>query len=104
MSSMILLQPIRWIFIFLDSTGYTGGMGRIIGDLFLDFGMMKPASRRQESEADYIGLIMMAKACYDPRAAAEVWRRMEAAHANDMPAWLSTHPTVSPMLFDRYLD
>ncbi|EPE27585.1 hypothetical protein GLAREA_04376 [Glarea lozoyensis ATCC 20868] len=93
MSSMILLQPVRWMFIFLDSTGYTGGLGRLIGDLFLDFGLMKPASRRQESEADYIGLIMMAKACYDPRAAADVWQRMETAHATDMPAWLSTHPT-----------
>lgn len=95
MSSLVMLSPIRWALIFLDATGYTGGLGRIAGDIAMDFGLMRPASRKQESEADYIGLMIMAKACYDPRAAVGVWQRMEAAQTEEVPQWLSTHPSVS---------
>ena len=38
---------------------------------------MKPFSRKMEQEADYIGLLLMAKACYEPREAIELWKRME---------------------------
>ncbi|KAG9229963.1 peptidase family M48-domain-containing protein [Amylocarpus encephaloides] len=93
MSSMVLLEPVRWIFISLDVMGITGGLGRILGDIALNFGLMRPASRKQESEADYIGLMMMSKACYEPSAAVGVWQRMEKAQAVEVPAWLSTHPT-----------
>ena len=93
MSSMVILAPIRWFFIFLDYSGYTGGLGRVFGDLALDFGLSRPASRKQESEADYIGLMMMAKSCYDPNAAVGVWQRMQAADANAIPEWISTHPS-----------
>ncbi|KAJ2970597.1 hypothetical protein NQ176_g8114 [Zarea fungicola] len=49
----------------------------------------------QESEADYIGLIMMAKAGYDPQQAVEYWQRMKAVHDEDDkgdPEHLRTHP------------
>lgn len=79
----------------LDATGYTMGLGRFIGDLFLQFGVQLPASRKQESEADYIGLLMMAKSCFDPTEAVRVWQRMEAADKEgSIPQWLSTHPSV----------
>lgn len=94
LSSMVILAPIRFAFTWLDYTGYTFGLGRFLGDLALEFGLMMPASRKQESEADYIGLMMMAKACYDPKAAVKVWQRMEAAKESDIPQWLSTHPSV----------
>ncbi|CAG8949847.1 hypothetical protein HYFRA_00004174 [Hymenoscyphus fraxineus] len=93
MSRTILLEPVRWLFYALDATGYTAGFGRILGDLALDLGLTRPASRMQESEADYIGLMMMSKACYDPTQAPGVWQRMEAANPGGIPAWLSTHPT-----------
>ncbi|TVY31255.1 Mitochondrial metalloendopeptidase OMA1, partial [Lachnellula cervina] len=93
LSSMVILAPIRFAFTWLDYTGYTFGLGRFLGDLALEFGLMMPASRKQESEADYIGLMMMAKACYDPKAAVKVWQRMEAAKESDIPQWLSTHPS-----------
>ena len=57
-----------------------------------------PMGRKQESEADYIGLMMMAEACYDPRAAVGFWQRMEgiAKHGGqEVPEMLSTHPSVS---------
>jgi predicted Zn-dependent protease len=55
---------------------------------------MLPYSRTQESEADHIGLILMAEAGYDPRAAPEFWKRHgEAASGGGTPEFLSTHPS-----------
>lgn len=50
--------------------------------------------RDAELEADRRGLIYMATAGYDPRAAVAFWRRMEAATGgSSQPEWLSTHPS-----------
>ena len=58
-------------------------------------GLLLPWSRTQESEADHLGLIFMAKAGYDPHAALDLWNRMaEAAKGRDRPPeYLSTHPS-----------
>ncbi|KAK2000264.1 peptidase family M48 [Colletotrichum falcatum] len=62
-----------------------------------DLVFTRPMSRVQESEADYIGLMLMAEACYDPREAVTFWKRMDAAakrgHAEVAPELLSTHPS-----------
>ncbi|MEZ4599722.1 MAG: M48 family metallopeptidase [Syntrophotaleaceae bacterium] len=55
-------------------------------------GVMLPYSRLQESEADYLGLIFMAMAGYDPRAAVDVWQRMAQLGGAGVPEFLSTHP------------
>jgi predicted Zn-dependent protease len=57
-------------------------------------GLLLPWSRIQESEADHLGLIFMAKAGYDPHAARDLWVRMtEAAKGSARPPeFLSTHP------------
>jgi predicted Zn-dependent protease len=56
-------------------------------------GVLLPWGRAQESEADHVGLILMAKAGYDPRAALDLWKRMaEAAKGQRPPEFLSTHP------------
>ncbi len=57
-------------------------------------GFILPYSRKQELEADHIGLYLMAKAGYDPREAINFWQRMrEAARGKHKPpAFLSTHP------------
>lgn len=56
-----------------------------------------PHSRSQESEADHIGLIYMARAGYDPQAAVLFWQRFMQYNAQNAgggtPAFLRTHPT-----------
>ena len=56
-------------------------------------GVLMPFGRSQEAEADRIGLILMAKAGYDPAAALGLWQRMEEASAGAPPEFLSTHPS-----------
>lgn len=58
-------------------------------------GVILPYSRKHESEADHIGLILMAKAGYDPQTAVEFWQRMLQAKQEKKapPEFLSTHPS-----------
>lgn len=60
----------------------------------VNVGVILPWGRAQESEADQIGLILMAKAGYDPSAAVGFWQRMSKIQQGDKPPeFLSTHPS-----------
>jgi predicted Zn-dependent protease len=56
-------------------------------------GLLLPWSRQQESEADRLGLVYMAKAGYNPRAARDLWVRMSEGRSGASPEFLSTHPS-----------
>jgi len=55
-------------------------------------GFLLPYSRAQESEADYIGILLMAKAGYDPRESVGLWQRMSGGGGSRGSEYLSTHP------------
>ncbi len=58
------------------------------------YGVILPYSRKHESEADHIGLMLMAKAGYDPTEAPRFWERFAQINAGQKPAeFLSTHPS-----------
>lgn len=85
-SALMLLAATPLMFV----AGWLFG-GDLLGLLF-----SRPMGRMQESEADYIGLMMMAEACYDPREAVTFWQRMDRMHQQsdiEVPEWASTHPS-----------
>ncbi len=57
-------------------------------------GVLLPFSRSHESEADYMGLIYVARACFDPREAPLLWQRMGEGAGGKAPGeFMSTHPS-----------
>ncbi|UTW62936.1 M48 family metallopeptidase [bacterium SCSIO 12741] len=75
--------------IFMQSVG----MGTQVG--------MLKFSRNNESEADHIGLILMAMAGYDPNQAVEFWQRMDAMAGGGQPMeFMSTHPSHDTRVSD----
>jgi metalloendopeptidase OMA1, mitochondrial len=63
-------------------------------------GVLLPFSRKHESEADYIGILLAGDAGYDPREAIHIWERMAAASDGAPPEFLSTHPAHETRIAD----
>jgi len=75
--------------------GLSQGQTQLAG-LAGDLGISRPHSRTQETEADLMGLELMARAGYDPNAAISLWRKMQSASGRgEPPQFLSTHPVSS---------
>jgi predicted Zn-dependent protease len=84
-----------------------GGMGSTASTAIMQgyslgtqLGILLPYSRTQETEADHVGLILMAKAGYDPAQALEFWRRMMTKDKKGakLPEFMSTHPNDATRL------
>jgi len=62
--------------------------------LLIQMGILNPFNRKQESEADYLGLIFSSLSGYDIRETVKVWERMkEANKGKEPPEFMSTHPS-----------
>jgi predicted Zn-dependent protease len=75
----------------LSSATYGYGRNEISEGTAIFVGL--PFDRRQESEADVVGLAYMADAGYDPRASLHLWRNMSQLSDSAPPEFLSTHPS-----------
>ena len=65
-----------------------------VAGMLRTFGIDNPFGRKQETEADYLGLIFTSLSGYDIREAIKVWERMREAHkGQEPPEWMSTHPS-----------
>lgn len=69
-----------------------------------DLAVSLPFSRQHETDADLVGMELAARAGYDPRAAANVWRKMaklaERSGGSQPPPFLSTHPSHANRIKD----
>lgn len=68
-------------------------VGQAVFGLGAQYGVMMPYARKQEYEADELGLVFMAMAGYNPQTAVQFWKRMmQASGGSSTPEFLSTHP------------
>ena len=65
-----------------------------VAGMLRTFGIDNPFGRKQESEADYLGLIFSSLAGYDIRESVKIWERMKESNKGQaVPEWMSTHPS-----------
>ena len=87
----------------MDPTKRAAVMGAL--GVGAQYGILLPFSREHESEADYMGLIYVARACYDPTEAPRLWQRMSAQSKGTPSEFASTHPSNATRIqqFERWM-
>lgn len=80
-------------------------VGSTVYGLGAQYGVMLPFSRKHESEADYMGLVFMTMAGYNPDVAVNFWKKMSAGKNGSTPEFMSTHPSDATRISDieKYL-
>ena len=64
------------------------------------YGVMLPFSRKHETEADYMGLVFMTMAGYNPDTTVSFWKKMSASGSGQTPEFMSTHPSDARRIAD----
>ena len=65
-----------------------------VAGMLRTFGIDAPFGRKQETEADYLGLIFSSLAGFDIRESVKLWERMKESYkGQEVPEWMSTHPS-----------
>ena len=81
----------------IASGGKISQANRVTGGsvgLLTQIGIFNPFNRKQESEADYLGLIFSSLSGYDIRETVKIWERMQVANkGKEPPEFMSTHPS-----------
>ena len=76
----------------ISQVNRTTGMDTV--GLLAQLGLMNPFNRKQETEADYLGLIFSSLSGFDIRETTKIWERMkEANKGKEPPEFMSTHPS-----------
>ena len=80
------------------SGGKLSQVNRVTGmntvGLLSQIGILNPFNRKQESEADYLGLVFSSLSGYDIRETVKIWERMKAANkGKEQAEFMSTHPS-----------
>ena len=76
----------------LSDINRTTGMDTV--GMLAQLGIMNPFNRKQESEADYLGMIFSSLSGYDIRETVKIWERMkEFNKGKEPPQFMSTHPS-----------
>ncbi|WP_367025459.1 M48 family metallopeptidase [Methylococcus sp. ANG] len=83
-----------------DPTSASGKTLMGLLGLGVQYGILMPYSRTQESEADLLGLDIMARAGFDPRQSIELWNNMESSGGGQPVEFLSTHPSHATRMQD----
>tara|TARA_A200000159_G_scaffold30723_1_gene27323 strand:- start:18 stop:818 length:801 start_codon:yes stop_codon:yes gene_type:complete len=83
----------------LSKVNRTTGINTI--GLITQLGLLNPFNRKQESEADYLGMIFSSLSGYDIRETVKIWERMkELNKGKEPPEFMSTHPSSDNRIKD----
>ena len=97
-ASRALLLNVGTQIVDIASGGKISSASRAVGvdvaGILRSIGIDNPFGRKQETEADYLGLIFSSLAGYDIRESVKIWERMKESYkGKEPPEWMSTHPS-----------
>lgn len=95
--ALVLQFAFNFISRVLLGFGSGGGGGIIVRPWMVELVVGLPFSRKLELEADFMGMVLMSRACFDPKVSIKFWKKMKEATSKsglNPPQLLSTHPNA----------